>query len=70
MSDSTPLVAHLIDLTEMTLDKIVHLCETTGRDLDPEDIADRPVLQRALRRVQAEADRGHETFCGHANNVS
>jgi hypothetical protein len=53
----------------MALGRIARLCEATASDLTPEDIADRPVLRRALQRIQEEAEHSDGTFCRHGNGV-
>lgn len=60
---SEPPDSQLADLTGITLERIARLCdEETG--LDPDDIADRPVLRAALLRVRQEAEREYESFAG------
>jgi len=58
-----------IDLSGVTLDRVAWLCESAAQELSPEDAADRPVLRRALHRVQEEASRAGEMFSGHSNGV-
>jgi len=51
------------------LERITRLCEAAARDLNPEDMTDRPVLRRALHRIEEEARRSDGTFCRHGNGV-
>lgn len=60
--------SYLVDLTGMTLDRIARLCDASA-DLDPDGLAERPVLQRAFLRVREETERGQETFAGFDNYV-
>lgn len=70
MSESAPEHASpLVDLTGIKLDRIAHLCARAAGNLVPDDLEDRPVLRRALRRVQEEAERTGETFVGHSNLI-
>jgi FXSXX-COOH protein len=55
--------ADLVDVTGMTLDRIRQLCDP---DSGPgaENLTDRPVLRRALRRILDDARRADESFAG------
>jgi len=53
----------LIDLTGMTLERIRQLCDPSA-DLDPDGLANRPALRRALLRIRRETAQGEETFAG------
>lgn len=58
----------LVDLSGITLERIARLCGPSASGLDPDDITDRPVLRRAVRRVQREGERGSGLlafFCSH-----
>lgn len=52
----------------MTLERIRQLCDPSA-DLDPDDLANRPVLRRALLRVRREAAREEQTFAGFNNHI-
>lgn len=58
----------LVDLTGMTLERIRQLCDPSA-DLDPDGLANRPVLRRALLRIRREAAQGEETFAGFSNHI-
>lgn len=66
---TTEDATHLVDLTGIALGRITRLCEAAARDLTPEDMADRPALRRALRRIEEEAQRSGGNFCRHSNGV-
>jgi len=53
----------LVDLTGMTLERIRQLCDPSV-GLDPDGLANRPVLRRALLRMRREAAQEEETFAG------
>lgn len=55
--------ADLVDVTGLTLDRIRRLCDPES-GLDAEDLADRPVLRQALRRILDDAQRAEESFAG------
>jgi hypothetical protein len=63
-ADSSPLV----DLTGMTLERIRQICDPSAR-LDPDDLANRPVLRRALLRLRQEATQGEQTLAGFSNLI-
>jgi hypothetical protein len=52
----------------MTLERIRQLCDPSA-DLDPDGLANRPVLRRALLRIRREAAQGEETFAGFSNHI-
>jgi hypothetical protein len=58
----------LVDLTGMTLERIRQICDSSA-DLDPDGLANRPVLRWALLRVQREAAEGEQSFAGHNNHI-
>jgi hypothetical protein len=60
---SEPPVEDLVDLTGMTLERIRQLCDPSA-DLDPDGVANRPVLRRALLRIRRETAQGEQTFAG------
>jgi hypothetical protein len=47
----------------MTLERIRQLCDPSA-DLDPDGLANRPALRRALLRIRRETAQGEETFAG------
>jgi hypothetical protein len=54
-----------LDLTGIPLDRIAWLCQASAAAVSPEDIHDRPALQRALRRAASAAGQAGEAFAGH-----
>ena len=58
----------LVDLTGMTLERIRQLCDLSA-DLDPDGLANRPVLRKALLRVQRETALDEQTFAGFSNHI-
>ena len=60
--------SYLVDLTGMTLERIRQLCDPSA-DLDPDGLANRPALRRALLRIQREAAQEEETFAGFSNHI-
>jgi hypothetical protein len=61
--------APLVDLSSTTLERIARLCGPAADRLDPEDVADRPVLRRALLKVKQEGERNSELFAGFSSHL-
>jgi hypothetical protein len=61
--------ATLVDLTSVTLEQIARLCGSSVGSLDADDIADRPVLRRALLRVRQDSERNNGLFAGFSSHL-
>lgn len=61
--------APLVDLSGITLERIARLCGPSAGGLDPDDVTDRPVLRRALLRVQREGERSSGLFAGFSSHL-
>ncbi len=59
----------LVDLSDVTLERIAQLCGPAASGLDPDDVADRPVLRRALLRVQREGECRSGLFAGFDSHL-
>lgn len=57
----------LPDLSGTTLERIARLCGPAAGLLDPDDLADRPALRRAVLRVQREEEHTGELYAGFAS---
>ncbi len=61
--------APLVDLSGITLERIARLCGPSASGLDPDDITDRPVLRRAVEKVQREGERGTGLVAGFDSHL-
>ena len=61
--------APLVDLSGITLERIARLCGPSASGLDPDDVTDRPVLRRAVQRVQREGERSSGLFAGFNSHL-
>lgn len=61
--------AILVDLSSTTLERIARLCESSVDDLDPDAVADRSVLRRALLRVRQDGERSSDLFAGFSSHL-
>jgi hypothetical protein len=59
----------LVDLSGITLERIARLCRASASGLDPDDLKDRPVLRRAMRKVQREGERGSGLLAGFSSHL-
>lgn len=59
----------LVDLSDVTLERIARLCEHAASSLDPDDMTDRPALRRALLRVQREGERDSGLLAGFSSHL-
>jgi len=56
---------HAVDLSGIPLGQIARLCRDAAAELSPQDLADRPVLRRAVQRARETAGRAGEAWAGH-----
>ena len=61
--------ATLVDLSSMTLERIARLCGSSADGLDPDDVADRPALRRALQRVRQDGERDSGLFAAFSSHL-
>lgn len=61
--------APLVDLSGITLERIARLCGPSAGNLDPDDVTDRPLLRRALLRVQQEGERSSGLLAGFNSHL-
>ncbi|MGA2830285.1 MAG: hypothetical protein ABSF03_29725 [Streptosporangiaceae bacterium] len=59
----------LVDLSDITLERIARLCGPSASGLDPDDITDRPMLRRAVRKVQRDGERGSGLLAGFSSHL-
>jgi hypothetical protein len=59
----------LVDLSDVTLERIARLCDPAVSGLAPEDVQDRPALRRALLRVQQEGEHPGGLFAGFSSHL-